>query len=656
MSCTVVNPDGSVTFWWKNPIISSSFKKNVFYHSTNGVTFTKIDSTIDASTINYQHIISTGNHAPQYYFVESVSLTGDLSQSDTIASIYLQLDNNAPDFNEADLFWTNVSDPPPFGTNGWYKVYWDYPDGNWSLIDSTQDNTFSHDVIVCYDSINFKIELDNESCSSVSNISGNWFIDVDYPLQTVFDSVSINDDSRAILGWQPSLSQDVAGYILYHLVSGSWIAFDTVVGLNNTFYVDTLYDACLETHEYAIASIDSCGNKSEGTFLEPQKTIFLYDIGFNVCAHQDTLIWEQYLNAEPIVENYLVWRSDNGTDFSIVGTLSNPENDTVKMQFIDEGIDPGINYEYFIQAVFENGTSSSCKKTVDSYSYKVPQHLYFANADVLPTNEIDLVVDVDTSVYSCTWELYRYDPFSNSDNNFSSTNKSQLQGFPLNILDTDVDPPSTYYEYYAMVFDSCGIERFKSNILKTIHLSGSKLNEQTNSLEWNALEGWETSVEKYYIYRIIGNETNASLIDSVSGQTFQYDDLISSNLATEGKLTYWVEAKQSAGGEYDWRSFSNSNRIDIFFESNIYFANAFRPGGLNNEFKPIFSYFSGSDYQFQIFNRWGQLIFETSDIEEGWDGLIDGQNQISGIYVYRLSYKNVYGLDEDMKGTVMLLQ
>lgn len=40
--------------------------------------------------------------------------------------------------------------------------------------------------------------------------------------------------------------------------------------------------------------------------------------------------------------------------------------------------------------------------------------------------------------------------------------------------------------------------------------------------------------------------------------------------------------------------------------------------------------------EYQIFNRWGQLIFTTSDIQEGWDGTFNGALQSSDIYVYKV--------------------
>jgi gliding motility-associated-like protein len=39
-------------------------------------------------------------------------------------------------------------------------------------------------------------------------------------------------------------------------------------------------------------------------------------------------------------------------------------------------------------------------------------------------------------------------------------------------------------------------------------------------------------------------------------------------------------------------------------------------------------------YSFQIYNRWGQLVFETNDPEVGWDGQQFGREVDEGIYTY----------------------
>ena len=68
--------------------------------------------------------------------------------------------------------------------------------------------------------------------------------------------------------------------------------------------------------------------------------------------------------------------------------------------------------------------------------------------------------------------------------------------------------------------------------------------------------------------------------------------------------------------------------------------NAFTPNGdgLNDEFKPVQRYDLVKTYRLFIYNRWGQLIFETSDINQGWDGTYKGKPAEQGTYVYKIVY------------------
>ena len=72
----------------------------------------------------------------------------------------------------------------------------------------------------------------------------------------------------------------------------------------------------------------------------------------------------------------------------------------------------------------------------------------------------------------------------------------------------------------------------------------------------------------------------------------------------------------------------------------IYAPNAFTPGGgdlLNNEFKPIVKGEDPLKYSFMVFNRWGELIFETSYSSEGWDGTYKGLMSQQDVYVWKVT-------------------
>ncbi|MNX70314.1 Bacterial Ig-like domain (group 2) [compost metagenome] len=70
--------------------------------------------------------------------------------------------------------------------------------------------------------------------------------------------------------------------------------------------------------------------------------------------------------------------------------------------------------------------------------------------------------------------------------------------------------------------------------------------------------------------------------------------------------------------------------------------NSFTPDGdeVNNYFTPIFSSgFDIRDYSFLIYNRWGEIIFESRDMHIGWDGTYNGSACQEGIYTYKIMLK-----------------
>ncbi len=62
--------------------------------------------------------------------------------------------------------------------------------------------------------------------------------------------------------------------------------------------------------------------------------------------------------------------------------------------------------------------------------------------------------------------------------------------------------------------------------------------------------------------------------------------------------------------------------IHVFPEFTIYVPNAFTPdyNGVNEVFKPVMDGFNENDYVMYIFDRWGEIVFETHNMEVGWDG------------------------------------
>ncbi|MBO9201460.1 MULTISPECIES: PKD domain-containing protein [Niastella] len=88
----------------------------------------------------------------------------------------------------------------------------------------------------------------------------------------------------------------------------------------------------------------------------------------------------------------------------------------------------------------------------------------------------------------------------------------------------------------------------------------------------------------------------------------------------------------------------------------IFVPNAFRPGsGRNNVLRPIPVGIARLDY-FCVFNRWGQMVYQSYSTEAGWDGTIGGKQQDAGTYVWMARGTDYTGRLITRKGTAVLLR
>jgi gliding motility-associated-like protein len=90
---------------------------------------------------------------------------------------------------------------------------------------------------------------------------------------------------------------------------------------------------------------------------------------------------------------------------------------------------------------------------------------------------------------------------------------------------------------------------------------------------------------------------------------------------------------------------------------NIEMPSAFTPNGdvLNDVFKVKYP-FPVKQFSMTIYNRYGEKVFETNNISEGWDGNWKGTLQLQGTYVWIISFKGINNRQQNLKGTVTLIR
>jgi gliding motility-associated-like protein len=95
--------------------------------------------------------------------------------------------------------------------------------------------------------------------------------------------------------------------------------------------------------------------------------------------------------------------------------------------------------------------------------------------------------------------------------------------------------------------------------------------------------------------------------------------------------------------------------ISIKATDTLYVPSAFTPNGdgKNDVFNALGVV---NDFQMEIYNRWGERIFKTSSLLNGWDGMCKGSIQPYGTYVYYIKYTSKTNFTKLLKGTFTLIR
>ncbi len=146
--------------------------------------------------------------------------------------------------------------------------------------------------------------------------------------------------------------------------------------------------------------------------------------------------------------------------------------------------------------------------------------------------------------------------------------------------------------------------------------------------------------------------------------------------------TYLLDASLEGAGLYLWQDGSNEPVFEVikpdrylvkvvidectltdsvtvrWCEPCVALPNAFTPNGdgINDFFAPI-TQCPIPDYQFRVFNRWGEQVFESNSPDIPWDGIHKGKPAPAEVYFYQLAYRPFSGEPVEMRrGDVVLLR
>jgi gliding motility-associated-like protein len=400
----------------------------------------------------------------------------------------------------------------------------------------------------------------------------------------------------------------------------SFIIIDTINQITNpTNYILENLNTRDNYYCISITSFDPC----DGQTLQSNIGCSVH-LQTNALSQQNELLWQ---TSSTDFLNYVIYK--DGVQLANVNSQNN-------QQFFDNQVACGVMYNYQVRMRENNGLLSiSDTSTVTAISTDVPDPV------------VNITATVEGQNILVSWE----EPV-----NFLAVGyiiSKSTNGGPFEVLDTldqtsfidaDLFTQSKSYTYKIVYYDGCGNLSSESVLARQILL----VEEYEQSLSWSEYEGWENGVRAYLLEKY---DENGQLIETQNlGQSTSYIEDQQNN--PYQYILYKIIAMPNDAS----LEAAESNILEVIYPSKVVFPNAFSPNGdgINDIFTFKSRYITSTTMK--IYNRWGELVFQTSDADQGWDGTVNGKAAPLGTYIHYTQLTDDMGITFIKSGEIVLIR
>jgi len=451
------------------------------------------------------------------------------------------------------------------------------------------------------------------------------------------------------LDWQPSISPQTRAYIIYRVSSQGTIPIDTLFGGGNSFF-DPMSNPNEKVEFYYVLAMDAC--ETRGPFDVAHNTIFL-QASHDECTRAATLTWNDY-NFWP--DGYGTWEiyvSENGGPEYLAGTT---EADITEFIFPD--LRNGVNYCFRVEVSeteIETNRSASNQVCFNANVIEPVRYLCWRDVNSQPNGSVLLQYQISIGADLEYLRIKRGTTPGNIQNVIIDLDDpifiTELNSF----LDETNNVALNQYYYQIETRDGCG-DIFLSPVIGNFPIRGELLPGRQNLISWQEFFMEGAVVENYRILQI-QNGGQVLLSDEEAGTT-EYLDVIDGPAVGNTIFCYRVIVTTDAECQgFEYSSTHTSPVICIEQNSTILAPNALVVGGVNNLFKPVILYpESINSYQIRIFDRFGGVVFESTDTQQGWDGSKGGKALPLGVYHFYIRATQTNGRVIEETGPITLIR
>ncbi|MEZ4827407.1 MAG: PKD domain-containing protein [Bacteroidia bacterium] len=416
----------------------------------------------------------------------------------------------------------------------------------------------------------------------------------------------------------PNTYGDFSHYIIYRAnASGGYDSIALITDINQHSFTDTGLNTLDQSWCYKIQVVNYCGTTYDLSMAEAHCTMNLRALSL---VDEVLLEWNSYIGWGK-VEEYMIFRviDFNPQFMTLIGTVPGNVN-----QFSDFETYCYDSYAYRVVAI-GSGHLESFSDTAMATPVHLPPSAQSHIVSVTVENNQQIGVEWIPAAIERASEIVVE---RSSGSGFEEVFRQRFAAANTKFQDVNTDVNSTSYEYQVMTLDSCGdytpIGRKGKSILLQANRNGGEI-----VLKWTPYEGWEAGVDRYEIQLVDQATGQFSTITTVDGSKTSFSD--ASSNASYAMNCYRVIAWESGGS----LTTSMSNESCVVLDPRIHTANAFTPNGDgNNDEFTVYGAFL-SDYSLEIFNRWGEKIFESNAMDQAWRGETkSGELAPEGVYVF----------------------
>jgi gliding motility-associated-like protein len=494
------------------------------------------------------------------------------------------------------------------------------------------------------------------------------------------DSVTVLNDRQVSINWQVSPNTTVDGYYVYRIYQNNLgqMIFDAPITINgrNTnklVYEDNFGQIDLPSEKslrFWVTAFDKDVNPIaqsgfDTSAVKPHQTVCLTQM-VDQCNGTVYLKWNAYsdnhngfFNSLVAQESYEIYESQNNGPFKKLKVELNNKN-----SYKRSGLMTGINYRYKVIArsndVMNIGASSTSNEKSFTGTFSVaPSYVYLYNATTAANNRtVTLYWMTDTSSCRLTYSIL----MSEDSINFREVARIDSQTYTrFNVKPIDNLFTERFAYYFKIVTTTaCPDTIDTSNVVRVVRLKAEYINPTTNKISWNNFEGWAAGTGFFELYRVKKDSAGIDikdLIATVQLPTLSFTDIDLSPPGIDNATYYYLKTTEDVNDPFNVQSVSLSNRAYVYKEIKIIAPEVFTPNGLTPIFRPRVLTTNNNKFSLKVFNRWGKLVFETTDEVLGWDGKDKDSHDVctTGAYVYVIESTDALGAVIRKSGTVALI-